>query len=55
MSLSNLQAIGRLQALPPDAAGMAKLLQAAQRNLADAQVAQISAGNRFTVLTHGLR
>lgn len=47
MSLSNLQAIGRLQALPPDAAGMAKLLQAAQQNLADAQVAQISAGNRF--------
>lgn len=47
MSLSNLQAIGRLQALPPDAPGMGKLLHAAQRNLADAQVAQISAGNRF--------
>lgn len=47
MSLSNLQAIGRLQALPPDTAGIGKLLQAAQRNLADAQVPQISAGNRF--------
>lgn len=35
MSLSNLQAIGRLQALPPDTAGM------------DARVPQISAGNRF--------
>ena len=47
MSLSNLQAIGRLQPLPPDPAGMAKLLRAAQQNLADAQVPQISAGNRF--------
>lgn len=47
MSLSNLQAIGRLQPLPPDPTGMAKLLRAAQQNLADAQVPQISAGNRF--------
>lgn len=47
MGLSNLQAIGRLQAQPPDPAGMAKLLQAAQQNLADARVAQISASNRF--------
>lgn len=47
MGLNNLQAIGRLQAHPPDPGGMTKLLQAAQRNLADAQVAQISAGNRF--------
>ncbi len=47
MSLSNLQAIGRLQALPPDPAGMARLLQAARQNLADARVEQISAGNRF--------
>lgn len=47
MSLSNLQAIGRLQPLPPDPAGMTKLLRAAQQNLADAQVPQISAGNRF--------
>jgi hypothetical protein len=36
MSLSNLQAIGRLQPLPPDPAGMAKLLHAARQNLADA-------------------
>lgn len=47
MSLSNLQAIGRLQAQPPDPPAMAKLLQAARQNLADAQVAQISASNRF--------
>ncbi|MFT4241139.1 MAG: DNA-binding protein [Acidovorax sp.] len=47
MSLSNLQAIGRLQAQPPDPAGIAKLLQAARQNLADARVEQISANNRF--------
>lgn len=47
MSLSNLQAIGRLQAQPPDPAGIGKLLQAARQNLADARVEQISANNRF--------
>ena len=47
MSLSNLQAIGRLQAQPPDPPTMAKLLQAARQNLADARVEQISASNRF--------
>ena len=47
MSLSNLQAIGRLQAQPPDPPAMAKLLQAARQNLADARVEQISASNRF--------
>ena len=47
MGLSNLQAMGRPQAPPPDPAGMAKLLQAARQNLADARVAQISASNRF--------
>ncbi len=47
MSLSNLQAIGRLQAQPPDPPAMAKLLQAARQNLADARVQQISASNRF--------
>lgn len=47
MSLSNLQAIGRLQPLPLDPAGMAKLLRAARQNLADARVEQISNGNRF--------
>ena len=47
MSLSNLQAIGRLQPQVPDPAGMAKLLQAARQNLSDAYVEQISNGNRF--------
>lgn len=47
MSLQNLLAIGRLQAHTPDAAGTAKLLQAARRNLADARITQISADNRF--------
>ena len=47
MSLQNLQAIGRLQVHQPDAAGIAKLLQAARRNLADAHVAQVSTDNRF--------
>ena len=47
MSLSNLQAIGRLQAQPPDPPAMAKLLQAARLNLADARVVQFSASNRF--------
>ncbi|ADU39783.1 hypothetical protein [Variovorax paradoxus] len=47
MSLQNLLAIGRLQAHQPDAAGIAKLLQAARRNLADAHVAQVSTDNRF--------
>lgn len=47
MSLQNLLAIGRLQAHQPDAAGIAKLLQAARRNLSDAGIAQISADNRF--------
>ena len=47
MSLSNLQAIGRLQPQPPDPASIRKLLQAARQNLADARVEQISANNRF--------
>lgn len=47
MSLSSLQATGRLQRLRPDPDGMAKLLRAARQNLADARVAQISTGNRF--------
>mgnify|MGYP000573698979 CR=1 FL=1 len=48
MSLSNLQAIGRLQAQPPDPPAMAKMLQAARQNLADARVEQISASNTTT-------
>lgn len=47
MSLQNLLAIGRLQSHQPDVAGIAKLLQAARRNLADARIAQISTDNRF--------
>lgn len=47
MSLQNLQAIGRLQAHQPDAAGIAKLLQASRRNLADARLREVSADNRF--------
>ena len=47
MSLQNLLAIGRLQAHTPDAAGIAKLLQAARRNLTDARIEQVSADNRF--------
>lgn len=47
MSLQNLLAIGRLQAHQTDASGMAKLLLAAQRNLADARIVQVSADNRF--------
>ncbi len=47
MSLSNLQAIGRLQAHAPDTAAIHKLLEAARRNLADAHVKQVSTDNRF--------
>ena len=47
MSLQNLLAIGRLQEHTPDSGGVAKLLQAAQRNLADARIAQVSPDNRF--------
>ncbi len=47
MSLQNLLAIGQLQAHTPDAASIAKLMQAARRNLADAGIAQLSADNRF--------
>lgn len=47
MTLQNLLAIQRLLAHAPDAAAIQKLLDAARRNLADAQVAAISADNRF--------
>lgn len=47
MTLQNLLAIQRLLAQAPDAAAIRKLLQAARRNLADAQVDAISADNRF--------
>lgn len=47
MTLQNLLRIQRLQAHAPDGAAIRKLLEAAQRNLADAGVTQVSADNRF--------
>lgn len=47
MTLQNLLAIKRLQTHAPDRIAMLKLLEAARRNLADAQVQEISADNRF--------
>jgi hypothetical protein len=47
MTLQNLLAIKRLLAHAPDGAAVRKLLEAAQRNLADANVAAISTDNRF--------
>jgi hypothetical protein len=47
MTLQNLLAIQRLLAHTPDTGAIRKLLQAARRNLADAQVQAISADNRF--------
>lgn len=47
MSLENLRVIGRLQAHAPDRGAIQKLLVAARRNLADAQVLSISKDNRF--------
>lgn len=46
MTLKNLLGIS-LDAVPPDPAAIGKLLAAAQRNLADAQLAGLSAENRF--------
>lgn len=46
MTLNNLLGIS-LDAVPPDPAAIGKLLAAAQRNLADAQLAGLSAENRF--------
>jgi hypothetical protein len=42
-----LRVIGRLQAHSPDRGSVQKLLTAARRNLADAQVQSISKDNRF--------
>jgi hypothetical protein len=47
MSLANLQSIGRWQAFTANSAGVKRLLQAAKRNLADAQLPQLSSENRF--------
>lgn len=46
MSLKNLLGIS-LDAVPPDKALVAKLLAAAQRNIADAKLQGLSAENRF--------
>lgn len=46
MTLKNLLGIS-LDAIQPDAAAVGKLLAAAQRNIADAQLAGLSAENRF--------
>lgn len=46
MTLKNLLGIS-LESAPADKALIAKLLAAAQRNLADAQIAQLSPENRF--------
>lgn len=46
MTLKNLLGVS-LDAIQPDPASVGKLLAAAQRNLADAQLAGLSAENRF--------
>ena len=47
MTLANLLALQRLQAFSATPQGVQRLLQAAQRNLLDARLAQLSAENRF--------
>lgn len=47
MTLDNLLAIHKLVRQAPDRGGIAKLLGAATRNLADAHVAGLSNDNRF--------
>lgn len=47
MTLENLLAIHRLQRFEADAAGVRRLLEAAERNLKDAGIAALSAENRF--------
>jgi hypothetical protein len=47
MTLENLLAIHKLVAQAPDKAGIARLLAAAARNLADAQFGAVSNDNRF--------
>lgn len=49
MTLQNLLAIRQLQTHSADAAAIGKLLAAAERNLADAQVEAISPDSRFDV------
>lgn len=47
MSLENLLKIGQLKKHPPDAAEIGRLLAAAERNLADASVREVSPETRF--------
>ncbi len=47
MTLDNLVAIHKLTRHTPDKAAIARLLQAALRNLNDAQIVALSADNRF--------
>lgn len=47
MTLDNLLAIHKLVRQAPDKGGITKLLNAAARNLADAQLAALSSDNRF--------
>ena len=47
MTLANLLAIQRLLAFSATPQGVQRLLDAAERNLADARLAQLSAENRF--------
>lgn len=47
MTLENLLAIHKLVRQAPDRGGIAKLMAAASRNLADAQVTALSNDNRF--------
>ncbi|MES9884029.1 MAG: DNA-binding protein [Sedimenticola sp.] len=46
MTLDNLVGIS-LERIPPDAAAIRRLLEAAARNIKDAHVAEVSAENRF--------
>lgn len=47
MTLDNLLSIHKLQRQTPDKGAISKLLHAASRNLADAQLEMLSADNRF--------
>lgn len=47
MTLQNLLAINKLQSFTPVRSSVLKLLRAAERNLADARLAALSADNRF--------
>ena len=47
MTLENLLAIHRLQAFDATPGGVQRLLVSAERNLADARLAGLSADNRF--------